>query len=82
MEGTNLLGALRAGLISEAVANLPYLLGHDALSPISLAMMVVGAYVFVRSIDRVGELTAIKAWYGILMTYFMLVAVVSCAPTF
>jgi len=80
VEGTSLIGALRAGLISEAVGNLPYLLGEGPTSPISIAMLAVGGYVFYNRIMRVGELTPLKAIYGLLMTYFALSALVACAP--
>ena len=80
VESSSGIGALRAGLISEAVANLPYLFGQPAFNPITLGMTIVGAFIFVRVILRVGELNALKAWYGIMMTYFALVAVVACAP--
>ena len=80
IETTSKLGALRAALVSEAVGNLPYLFGEPALGPLGLTMTVLGGIVFVRVILQVGELTAMKAAYGVLTTYFMLVAVVACAP--
>ena len=79
VESTSLYGALKAGLISEAIGNLPYLVGEDALGPVSLLMTVVAAVIFVRVILRVGELSALKATYGVLTTYFALVALVSCS---
>ena len=41
-------------------------------------MSLVAAVVFVRLIMRVGELTAGKAFYGVAMTYFVLIALVTC----
>lgn len=73
--------AVRAGLISEAVGNLPYLWGEPGLSPIGLIMALVGAVVFVRMVLKVGEITALQAVYGVVTTYFALVAVVACSPT-
>lgn len=80
IETTSQVGALRSALYAEAVGNLPYLWGESALGPVGLTMTLVGMAVFVRTILRVGELNALKAVYGVLTTYFMLVAVVSCAP--
>ena len=78
MESSSLRGAVRAGLISEAVGNLPYLAGIGATEPPGILMAIVGAVVFVRVILSVGELTVGKASYGVLMTYFFLVALVTC----
>ena len=78
LESTSLSGALRAGLISEAVANIPYLFGIPAISPPSFAMTAVGAVVFVRMIQKVGELTLGRACVGATMTYFALIAIVAC----
>ena len=78
MESTSLSGALRAALIAEAVGNLPYLWQLPATSPSGMLMALVAAVVFVRLIMRVGELTAFKAVYGTAMTYFVLVAIVTC----
>ena len=80
LESTSLAGALRAGLASEAVGNLPYLAGIGAMEPPSIIMTLVGAALFVRIILRVGELTLIKVLLGLLMSYFFLVALVACAP--
>lgn len=79
MESTSLLGALRSALFAEVVGNLPYLWELPATSPPSAAMALVAAVIFVRLIMRVGELTAAKAAYGTAMTYFVLVAMVTCA---
>ncbi|XOV84849.1 MAG: hypothetical protein ACFHXK_06935 [bacterium] len=78
IESTSLSGALRAGLIAEAVGNLPYLWGLPAITPPGLLMSLVAAVIFVKLIVRVGELTAGKAFYGVAMTYFVLVALVTC----
>jgi hypothetical protein len=78
MESTSLVGALRAGLVSELVGNIPYFWGLGATEPPSILMSVVAAIIFVRMIVRVGELTMAKAIYGTTMTYFVLVAVVAC----
>lgn len=80
VESSSLAGALRAGLISESLGNLPYLFGEPSLGPISLIMSLVGAVIFVLLILKVGELNLLKALYGILTTYFALVAVIACAP--
>lgn len=79
IESTSLRGALRAGWISELVGNIPYLFGIDALGAPALAMTVVGGFIFIRMILRVGELTPLKATYGVAMTYFALIAIVACA---
>lgn len=81
VESSNGWAAVRAGIVSELIGNLPYLWGEPSLSPISLLMSLVGAVLFVRLILRVGELTPLKATYGIVTTYFALVAVVACSPT-
>lgn len=80
VERTSLYVAIKAGLISEAIGNLPYLAGEGPLGEVSLLMSVVAAAVFVWIILRAGELTALKAVYGIFTTYFALIAVVACAP--
>ncbi len=79
LERSSLWGAVKASLVAEAVANLPYLFGEGPLSPVSLGMAVVGAFIFIRLILRVGELSALKASYGVGMTYFALIAIVSCS---
>ena len=79
IESTSLSGAVKAGLVSEVIGNLPYLFGVEPLDPPSIAMALVGAIIFLRMILRVGELTLLKAGYGVAMTYFVLIAVVSCA---
>ena len=79
IESTSLRGALRAGLISEAIGNIPYLFAVPAVSPPGIAMSLLAAFVFIRVILRVGELTPLKAGYGVGMTYFVLLAIVSCA---
>ncbi len=79
IESTSLRGALRAGLISEAIGNIPYIFAVPAVSPPGIAMALVGAFIFIRVILRVGELTPLKAGYGVGMTYFVLLAIVSCA---
>lgn len=80
VESTDLLAAVRSALIAETVGNLPYLFGVGALTPPGAIMAMVGMFVFVRLIVNVGELTWLTASYTTLMTYFALVAVVSCAP--
>ena len=79
IESTSLRGALRAGLVSESIGNIPYLFGATALTAPALAMSVVGGIIFVRMILSIGELTLLKAIYGVSMTYFALIAIVSCA---
>lgn len=78
MERTSLRGALAAALASEALGNIPYLFGLTALDAPALAMTLVGGVVFVRGILHVGELNALRATYGLAMTYFALVAIVTC----
>ncbi len=79
MESTSLYGALRAALIAESLGNLPYLAGEGAMSPPTLLMTAIAAWLFVRLILRVGELTLAKAIYGTAMTYFVLTALVACS---
>lgn len=79
LESTSLSGALRAGLMSEAVANIHYLFGVPAVSPPGMVMALLGMGLFVWLILKVGELTLGRAMTGITMTYFALVAIVSCA---
>lgn len=78
VESTNLVGALRSAFIAEAVGNIPYLWGLPATTPPGLLMSLVAAFIFIRLIMRVGELTAGKAFYGVAMTYFVLIALVTC----
>jgi hypothetical protein len=78
IESSSLSGALRAGLMSEAIGNIPYLWGLPATSPPSMLMSLLAAIIFVRLIMRVGELGAVKATYGIVMCYFILTALVTC----
>ena len=78
VESTSLSGALRSGLIAEAVGNIPYLWGLPAITPPGMLMSLVAAVIFVKLIVRIGELTAGKAFYGVAMTYFVLVALVTC----
>ena len=80
LESSSLRGALRAGLISEAVGNLPYLAGISGTELPSLVMTLLAGGIFVYIILRVGELTVGKTLLGLLMTYFFLVAIVACAP--
>ena len=80
VESSSLGGAVRAGLISESIGNLPYLFGEAALGPVGLIMSLVGAVIFVRLILKVGELNLLKVIYGVLTTNFALVGVVACAP--
>lgn len=79
IESTSLGGAVKAALVSEAIGNIPYLFGVEPLETPSIAMALVAAVIFTRMILRVGELTPLKASYGVAMTYFVLIAVVSCA---
>lgn len=78
VESTSLVGALRSAFIAEAVGNIPYLWGLPATTPPGLLMSLVAAAIFVRLIMRIGELTAGKAFYGVAMTYFVLIALVTC----
>ena len=78
VESSSLWGAVRAALIAETVGNLPYLAGVPATEPPAILTTLVAAFIFVRLILRVGELTPGKALYGTTMTYFVLVALVTC----
>ena len=78
IESSSLSGALRAGLLSEVVGNIPYLWGLPATSPPSMLMSLVAAVIFVRLILRIGELSAAKSIYGLVMCYFILTALVTC----
>ncbi len=78
VESTSLWGALRSALLAETVGNLPYLAGISGTDPPSILTTLIGAAIFVSLILRVGELTPGKALYGTTMTYFMLVALVTC----
>ncbi|MCR9260375.1 MAG: hypothetical protein NXH95_11675 [Pseudomonadaceae bacterium] len=78
VESTSLVGALRSAFIAEAVGNIPYLWGLPATTPPGLLMSLVAAFIFIRLIMRIGELTAGKAFYGVAMTYFVLIALVTC----
>jgi hypothetical protein len=73
VESSSLGGAVRAGLISESIGNLPYLFGEAGLGPVGLIMSLVEAEIFIRLIFKVGELNLLKAVYGVLTTYFALV---------
>ena len=79
IESTTLWYALRASLIAEMVGNLPYLAGVDGLSPPGILMTVFAFAIFARLIIKTGELPAGKAIYGVSMTYFVLVAMVTCS---
>ena len=79
IESTSLGGAVKAALISELIGNIPYLFGVEPLEAPAIMMALVAAIIFTRLILRVGELTPLKASYGVAMTYFVLIAVVSCA---
>ncbi len=79
IESTSLWVALRAGLVSEALGNLPYLAGEPALSPPSLLMTLFGALLFVHLVLRAGELSSGKTAYGTVSTYFVLTALVACS---
>ena len=78
IESSSLWGAVRASLIAETVGNIPYLWELPSTSAPAMAMSLVAAVIFVRLVMRVGELTAAKAAYGTAMTYFVLVALVTC----
>jgi hypothetical protein len=80
LEISSLRGALRAGLISEAIGNVPYLAGMGPLDLPALIMTLIAGVVFVRVILRVGELSISKVLFGLMMTYFFLVALVACGP--
>ena len=79
IESTSLSGAIRAALLAEAIGNLPYLAGLPAQSAPGALGALISGIVFCWLILRVGELTAGKAVYGVAMTYFVLVAMVSCS---
>lgn len=79
VESSSLISALIAGFVAEAVGNLPYFWDLPATSPPGLLMSIIGAVVFVKVILRAGELTFGKAFYGTSMTYFVLVALVTCS---
>ena len=78
MESSSLWGAVRASLLAEVVGNTPYLWSLPATSPPALAMTMIAAGIFVFLVLKVGELTLAKACYGTAMTYFVLVALVTC----
>ena len=78
VERTSMIGAVRAALVAEAVGNLAYLAGEGGMSPPSLLLTLVSVGIFLRMILRVGELSLGKAAYGTSMTYFILVALVTC----
>ena len=78
VEGTSLWAAVRAAVVAEFIGNLPYLAGMSAIDPPTILTTLIGAVVFVRLILRVGELTAFKASYGVLMTYFVIAALYTC----
>jgi hypothetical protein len=48
VESSSLGGAVRAGLISESIGNLPYLFGEAGLGPVGLIMSLVEAEIFIR----------------------------------
>ena len=79
IESSSLWGAVRASLIAETVGNIPYLWELPSTSAPALAMSLVAAVLFIILIMRVGELSAAKATYGTAMTYFVMVALVTCA---
>ena len=79
IESTSLSGALRAALIAEAVGNLPYLADLPGFSAPGVLATVIAGILFCWLIMRVGELTLGKAIYGVSMTYFVLVAAISCS---
>ena len=79
IESSSLSGAIKAALIAEAVGNLPYLAELPAISAPGLLTTVFAAILFCWLILRVGELTLGRAIYGVTMTYFVLVAAVSCS---
>ncbi len=79
LESTSLFGALRAGLIAELVGNIHYLWGIPAVSPPGMVMTLIGMAVFVRLILSVGELTLGRTLTGVCMTYFALIALVTCS---
>ena len=79
IESSSLWGAVRASLIAETVGNIPYLWELPSTSAPALAMSLVAAVLFISLIMRVGELSVAKAIYGTAMTYFVMVALVTCA---
>ena len=81
VESSSLWGAIRAAIIAELLGNIPYLWGLDATSGPGMICGLAAAVLFVYLIQRVGELTAMRAAYATAMTYFALVAIVACSPT-
>lgn len=79
VESSSLFRALLAGFAAEAIGNLPYFWDLPGDSPPGILMSIIGAGVFVKMILRAGELTFGKAFYGTSMTYFVLVALVTCS---
>lgn len=79
LESTSLFGALRTGLVAELIGNVHYLWGIPAVSPPGMVMTLLGMVVFVRLILSVGELTLGRALTGVTMTYFALIALVTCS---
>lgn len=78
IESTSLWGAVRSAVLAETVGNISYLWGLPATSPPGILMSLLAAVIFVRLVLRIGELTPTKAVYGTAMTYFVLVALVTC----
>ena len=78
IESSSLWGAVASAITAEIVGNAPYLWGLPATSPPGMLMSLIAAMIFIRLILRVGELTLTKAVYGTSMTYFVLVALVTC----
>ena len=79
VESSSLWGAVRSAVLAETIGNIPYFWDLPATSPPGIAMTLVGAVIFVRLVLGIGELTPMKAVYGTAMTYFLLVALVTCA---
>jgi len=78
MESSSLWGAVRASLVAEVVGNTPYLWSLPATSPPGIAMTIIAVGIFAYLVLKVGELTPAKVFYGTAMTYFVLVALVTC----
>ena len=78
VERSSLWIAIRASLLAEVIANLPYLAGVPASTPPGILMTLVGAVIFVRLVVRAGELSLGQTSYATLTSYFILVAVVAC----
>jgi len=78
LESSSVWVAIRSSVIAEVVGNVPYLWGIAATDPPAIATSLMAAIIFVYLVSKVGELSGGRAAYGTAMTYFVLVALVTC----